>query len=102
VVNDSRPGGEKAGQKSKITSWPLLQASWLNPVFAQLTGAYRLDDAGGDCRRCRALFGWRNGELHAPAAASRDLAGRLCWLRVVMLTSAMLTVTAAVLVGVFA
>ncbi|MGW7410743.1 hypothetical protein ACWGI9_45045 [Streptomyces sp. NPDC054833] len=71
-------------------------------VFAQVTGAYRLDDAGGDRLWRRALLCRRNGERHALAGARRDLAGRLFRLRVVILTIAVLTVTAAVLVGVLA
>ncbi|MEU8032985.1 hypothetical protein AB0C13_30860 [Streptomyces sp. NPDC049099] len=71
-------------------------------AFARLTDASRptdasrLDDRGGDCRWCRALFGYGD-QRHASARAGHDLTRRLVQLRMVILPVAVLTVVAAVL-----
>lgn len=70
-------------------------------TFAQLDGAYWLNDAGGGCVRCQALFGAGGDELPEPVAAVSHLEGGLALSRVVILPVAVLTVTAALLVAVF-
>lgn len=68
-------------------------------VFAQLTGAYWLDDAGEDCWRRLAR---QDGQRPASSGEGLDPVGRLNWLRAVMLPVAVVTVTAALVVGTLA
>ncbi|WP_369243629.1 hypothetical protein [Streptomyces sp. R41] len=67
-------------------------------VYAQLNGAYWLDASGGECRWCSELFTGRQ----ASAGAGHGMPGRWGRLRVVILPVAVLTVAAALLVGVLA
>jgi hypothetical protein len=71
-------------------------------AFAQLTGAYWLDDPGGDCLWCGALLGMRSEQRHSSTGAGHGIADRLVRLRVVIVPVAALTVVAAVVVGVLA
>lgn len=68
--------------------------------FAQLTGAYWLDDGGEHGGRSHARAGARRDQPLEHAGASVGMAGRLTRSRRVMLPVAVLTVAAALLVRV--
>lgn len=67
-------------------------------VFAQLTGAYWLDDAAEDAI---AVLEARRGQL-PQSGVDPGLAGRLVRSRMVILSVAVVTVAAALLVGLLA
>ncbi len=72
-------------------------------MFGELVGAYRLGEQGGvECPWCDDLFSQPNGEGPGPvqpAGAGGDLGSQMLRLRLAMLPVSVLTVTAAVLVG---
>ncbi|WP_432174319.1 hypothetical protein [Streptomyces sp. Tue6028] len=68
-------------------------------VYAELTGAYWLEDAGDDCRWCRELLPLQGGKRQPAADEGPDAADWLTRLRRAVLPVAVLTVAAALLVG---
>ncbi|MFF8868019.1 hypothetical protein ACF08B_38960 [Streptomyces sp. NPDC015139] len=67
-------------------------------MFAQLTGAYRLSEIStAECRWCDDLFSRPSDQLSAGTV--RELSKRMLRVRLAMLPVAVLTVAAAVLVG---
>ncbi len=68
-------------------------------VYAELTGAYWLEDAGDECRWCRELLRLQGGKRQPAADEGPDAADWLTRLRRAVLPVAVLTVAAALLVG---
>ncbi|MFJ9909736.1 hypothetical protein ACIRVK_44285 [Streptomyces sp. NPDC101152] len=69
-------------------------------VFVQLSGAYWLDTERGECRECGALFAPDSSQRAATAGERWSTGSGLGRLYVVILPVAVLTFTAAVLLGV--
>ncbi len=67
-------------------------------VFAELAGAYWLSQDGAQCQWCTELFSQQSGQEEQPGMGT-GLDSRMLRLRLAILPIAVLTVTAAVIVG---